>query len=276
MHHVFMLEDHLRGQGRADRTVAEYVKWAKRLARWCQLQGEDLASLPAHRLRDWIDATVPPGRESRKQAYTSCKHLFTLIGRDDEPWLAIRVPRKRKSEPDPLPDHHMARLRDAAQLHGGREGLATLGLIYTAARPSEVAAWRWDGIDWEGHTIRFWRTKVRDWLTVPLHPVLYDALQRACPPEPEGYLFIGAGRPHVQPTTVWSWVRRVAAAAGLEGVVVHPRRLRTTAGCKVANTTSDVQAAAALLGHSSLETTHRYYTKVNDERRTAALGALDY
>lgn len=272
MNIIFELEQHLRGQGRADRTVKEYVKWGRRLARWCITHGEDLASLPPHRLRDWIDAKVPPGRESRKQAYTACHHLYEMLGRTDRPWEAIRVPRKRQGDPNPLPDPHVRKLRDTALMHGRREGLATLGLIYTAARPSEVAVWRWDGIDWEQATIRFWRTKTRDWHTVQLHPVLRLALERFCPAEAEGYVFIGASRPHVSPTTIWTWVRKVAAVADVDGVT--PRRLRATAGCKVANTTRDIQAAARLLGHTSLDTTNRYYTTVNDERMAAAVGSL--
>lgn len=272
MNTIFELERHLRGQGRADRTVKEYTKWGRRLARWCITNGEDLATLPPHRVRDWIDATVPPGRESRKQAYTACKHLYTMLERTDRPWEAIRVPQKRQGDPDPLPDPHVHRLRDAALMHGRREGLATLGLIYTAARPSEVAVWRWDGIDWEQGAIRFWRTKVRDWHTVKLHPVLQLALEQWQPAEAEGYLFIGASRPHVSAPTIATWAQRIAALAGVGGVT--PRRLRATAGCKVANATRDIQAAARLLGHTSLDTTNRYYTRVNDERMGAAIAAM--
>lgn len=274
MNTIFDLEQHLRGQGKADRTVKEYVKWGRRLARWCIAHGERLEDLPPHRVRDWIDDTVPPGRESRKQAYTACKHLYTLLGRTDRPWEAIRVPRKRAGDPNPLPDQQATRLCEAALIHGRREGLATLGLLYTAARPSEVAVWRWDGIDWDARTIRFWRTKVRDWHTVPLHPVLYGALERFRPAEPEGYLFVGAGTPHVCATTIWTWVRKVAVMADVTGAT--PRRLRATAGCRVANTTRDVQAAARLLGHASLEVTNRYYTTVNDERMGAAVASLDW
>jgi site-specific recombinase XerD len=129
-------EEHLRGQGLADRTVAEYCKWARRLNRWCVLHGETLPTLPAHRLRDWIESTVPASRESRKQARTTCMHLYSWLERRDDPWVSIRVPHKRQGKPDPFTDTEASLLRDGAILMGGRAGLATLGLLYTAARPS--------------------------------------------------------------------------------------------------------------------------------------------
>lgn len=275
MKNVYDLEQHLLGRGYAQRSVNEYCKWARRLARWCQLHGYDLATLPPHLIRAWIDATVPPGRESRKQAYTACKHLYTMLGRRDYPWEAIRVPRKRKGRPQPLTATQARMIRDGALLHGGREGLACLGLIYTAARPSEVAAWRWDGIDWDTNTITFWRTKTSDWHTVPLHPTLRAALERHRPALAEGHMFLGNnGRAHVSGTTIWTWVNKIAAAVGLEGVT--PRRLRATVGTQVANSTRDIEAAAELLGHVDPAVTRRHYTVISLERMNAAMASLDW
>lgn len=273
MRQALDFQDHLYGAGYADRTVQEYVKWAKRLARWCDLEGHDMPTLPAHLLRRWVDTTIPHSRESRKQARAACHRLYLMLGRDDEPWIAIRLPRKHRGNPDPLPELQAATFRDAAVMYGGREGLAALGLLYTAARPSEVAEWRWDGID--GVVLTFWRPKNRDNHRVHIHPVLADALERQRPPAPEGYIFAGdRGRAHVTATTIYTWVKRVAGTAGIEGVT--PRRLRATAGSKVANVTRDVQAAADLLGHYDLNTTRQFYTVVDDERKAAAMAAMDW
>lgn len=272
MHAAIDLYDHLMGLGFATRTINEYCKWSRRLARWCQREGHQLATMPAHRLREWVDATVPDSRESRKQARAACRHLYLMLGRDDQPWEAIRTPRKKRGNPNPLPAPQATLFRDAAQIHGGREGVACIGLLYTAARPSEVAAWRWDGYD--GETLTFWRSKNRDWHRVAVHPTLAVALDRFAPASREGHMFIGNGRPHVTGTTVWTWTTRVAASAGLEGVT--PRRLRATAGSRVANATRDVQAAADLLGHYDLNTTRAFYTVVDDERKAAAMAAMDW
>lgn len=271
---VVDLQERLYGEGRAERTVREYVKWARRLARWCVLHDLDLEALEAHHIRAWIDQTVPAGRESRKQAHTACRHLFTMLGRDDRPWEAIVLPRKRKGNPQPLTEPERVRLRDAAILVGGRQGVATLGLLQTAARPSEVAGWRWDGIDWDAGTIRFYRSKVRDWHTVPLRPALAEALERFRGPFAEGFVFVGdRGRPHVTPATIWTWVRKVAEVAGVEDV--KPRRLRATAIGRALEATGDIDAAAELAGHSSPDTTRTYYTRTSSRRLLAASAALD-
>lgn len=270
---VMDLEERLYGEGLAERTVKEYVKWAKRLARWCTLHGHDLATLDAHLVRCWIDQTVPPGRESRKQAYTACKHLYTMLGRQDAPWEAIRVPAKPKGAPHPLSPREAATMRKAAILHGGREGVAVLGLLYTAARAVEVAGWRWDGIDCDERTIRFWRPKRRDWHTVPLADPLAEAIERFRPAHAEGHMFAGdRGRPHVSATTIWTWTRKVADAAGLEGI--HPRRLRATVASEVLEATGDIDAAAQLLGHADPSVTRAYYTTTSMRRLRSAVAAI--
>lgn len=271
---VFELEDHLYGAGYAERTVTEYIKWTRRLARWCELHNHDIGTLPGHLVRAWIDATVPPGRESRKQAHAACKHLYTMLGRTDAPWEAIRVPRKRRGNPQPLTEPERVRLRDTAIMVGGRPGLATLGILQTAARPGEVAGWRWDGLDLDAGTLRWWRPKNQGWHTVPLRPALAAAIERFRPAEPGAYLFPGdRGRPHVTPATIWDWVRQVADVAQVDDC--KPRRLRSTAINRALEVTRDVDAAAELAGHADPSVTRTYYTVTSSDRLRAAVCALD-
>lgn len=274
MRNVLELERRLLGEGKADRTVREYVKWGKRLARWCQLHDLDLARLEPHELRRWADSTIPDSRESRKQAYTACKHLYIMLGRTDQPWCAIRVPAKPKSKPHPLSEPDRVRLRDAAIMVGGRQGVATLGLLQTAARPVEVAGWRWDGIDADRLIIRFWRPKTREWHEVPLRPALLALIERYRPPHAEGFMFPGNnGAPHVQATTVLAWTRRVAEVAGVRDVT--PRRLRATCATRALDVTHDIDAVASLLGHRSTDVTRRHYATTSNAALMAASAALD-
>lgn len=274
VNHALDLTDYLLGLGKAAKTADNYAKYVRRLARWCALNGYDLATLEPHVLRKWVDDTIPPGRESRQQVYSACKHLYTMLGRQDAPWTAIRIPNKRASEPHPLLGADAVRLRDAALMVGGREGTATLGLLYSAARPSEVAEWRWDGVDLEQATLRFWRKKVRDWHTVPMHPTLVEALERFEGPWREGFLFPGdRGRPYVTPTTVNHWVHRVAGVAGVEAT---PRRLRATWACHALEATGQIDAVASMLGHSDISTTQRYYTITTMRRKREAAAAIPW
>lgn len=279
---VGQLELRLLGEGKAERTVREYVKWAARLQRWCLLEGIDLTTIQPHQVRTWVDATVPPSRESRKQAYTALSHLFRMLARTDEPWKAIRVPHKRRGKPRPLTEPERILLRDTAVMVGSRKGLATLGILQTGARPSEVAGWRWDGIesydapDVSGSVgrLRFWRPKVLDWHEVPLRPLLGRQLQRARPADAEGHIFPGNnGRAQVRPETVWEWVREVGRIAGIDGV--NPRRLRATAVTRVLEETESVDLAAGIAGHSDPSVTLTYYIHTSWGRLTGASAALD-
>ena len=271
MNVVIDLERMLLGEGKAQRTVSEYCKWTRRLARWCQLHDLDVRTIEAWQIRAWVDATVPPSRESRKQAATALSHLYRMLGRIDQPHLAIRVPHKRPGKPHPLTEDERIRLRDTAIMMGGRPGLATLGMLQTSCRPSEVAMWRWDGIRTD--RIRFWRTKVRDWHEVPLRPALAEQLERFRPPEAEGYIFAGdKGRPHVHPNTVWEWVRDVGRIAGVDGV--NPRRLRATAVTLVLET-AGLDVAAELAGHQDPSVTRNYYAATSWSRLAEGSAALD-
>lgn len=261
------LADTLAAQGKSGRTIAEYVKWCRRLHRWAHYHGLDVDTLEPGDLRRWADETIRQSWSSRKQAASMLRHLYRHRG--DEPWLAVRVPRKPRPEWDGLEPADAGEVRDAAKLHGGREGLATLIGLYTAARAVEIASMRWDGVG--DDTIRWWRSKTEEFHSVPLHPVLAEALT----PAGEGFIFAGNnGRAHVTPMTVWKWVRRVGDLAGVADVT--PRRLRCTAGTMALEATGDLDAAAELLGHRDPSVTRQHYTRTSKRRLSAAVDALDY
>lgn len=266
--------DYLYGRGKAERTVAEYAKWLRRLTVYAADHGHTPATVPAHLIRRWADDTVPPSWSSRKQAKTAMHHYAKATGRTDEPWEAIRVPRKPRPRPQPHDAAEAALLRDAALLYGGRRGLAVLCLLYTGARPGEVSGMRWDWLDLRAGTIRWWRTKGSDDHELPLAPVLHRALTEARPHDGSVYIFSGNnGRAHVSGTTVWEWTKAVAATAGLD---TYPRRLRATLANAVLEATHDLDAAAAILGHRSVETTRNYYTDTSMRRLEAAITAPNY
>lgn len=269
---IIDFSDYLYGKGKAERTIREYVKWLRRLTRWADERGHHLPTLSAVEVRHWADETIPLSRESRKQCRVALRHYYQAAGRSDTPWEGIRVPRKPTSRPRPLPPADATLLRDAAIMHGGRQGLAVLLLLYTAARPSEVAGMRWDGID--AGMIRWWRSKTSEWHEAPVHPVLATALDEHRSPAAEGYLFVGNnGRPSVSGTTVWAWTKQVASTVGLEAT---PRQLRATAGTAVLEATGSIDAVATLLGHRDVNVTRAHYASTSPRRLQEAVDALDY
>lgn len=271
--HIDRYRDHLDGQGRAHRTIGEYIKWVRRLARWAHAHGHQLDTLTGAQIRAWTD-TIPGSWSSRKQAKIALRHYYRMIGRTDQPEQAVRVPRKPRARYRGLEPEQAAVLESAAQLAGRRPGMATLAGLYTAARASEIAVLRWDGIDRAAGTIRWWRSKTSEWHEVPLHPVLEGALEQYRPVGAEGYLFSGdKGRPHVSPATVWEWVRQVGDLAGIR---VTPHQLRATALMMILEATRDLDAAAEFGGHRDPAVTRAHYTRTSQLRLRAAVRALDY
>lgn len=270
---VVQFRDALLGQGLADRTAAEYVKWLRRLHAWCATHGVDPVTAPAPVVRTWAD-TLPRSWASRKQARNALAHYYRLVGRLDEPWKAVRVPRKPRPQYRGLSEADARTLRDAALIIGGRQGLATLVGLYTGARASEIAGLRWDGVDYAAETIRWWRSKTSEWHSVPLHPVLAEALREAHDGTRKGPVFMGNnGRVYVSPATVWGWVRHVGEMVSID---VSPHQLRATAGTLVLEVTRDLDAAAEFLGHRDPSVTRGHYTRTSQVRLRAAVEALEF
>ena len=258
--------DLLRGRGLADKTISEYCKYVRRLHRWCLVNQLDPDTIPPHRVRDFADSQLPRSWASRKQARTALAHYWRALGRDDEPWVAIPVPRKPRPAYTGLSPADASMLKQAAVLYGSRPGLAVLCLLYTGARPSEVAGFRAEHL--AGGMARWWRPKTQDWQAIPLHPALAEHI-----PTGSGPMFVGNnGREHVSGTTVWSWCRKVARTVGMD---VTPKQLRSTAGMMVLEGTGDIDAAASFLGHRSVDVTRAHYTRTSQRRLDEAVHALD-
>jgi integrase/recombinase XerC len=88
------------------------------------------------------------------------------------------------------------------------------------------------------------------------------------------YLFPGGrGRAHVTGTTVGNWVAEVAEAAQISRVVCH--ELRHSAITALNDRTGNLRAVQAFARHARPETT-ALYTRVSDQRLTAAVESIDY
>lgn len=264
-------EDYLRSRGLSNRTTYEYLKQLRKLLRWCHQHRLDPELLTPRQVAQWAQ-TLPPSRESRKQAHTAMKHFAAWRGLPDGYHLAVPVPRKPKRTTRALSDVDAATARDAALLVGGRPGMAVILGLYTAARPGEIGGMRWDG--WADGWLRWWRSKVSDWHGVPVHPFLAEQLQRFRDDTGahSAYLFPGAaGRPHVGAGTIWDWVRQVSETAG---VAFRPQQLRATALTIVNDATDNLRAAQEFAGHSDPEVTAGY-TRATDRMLADAASSFD-
>lgn len=57
---------------------------------------------------------------------------------------------------------------------------------------------------------------------------------------------------------------------------ITPHKLRSTFGTKIYNDTGDIYLTADLLGHSSVDTTKRYYASINTQRKRDAVRNFSY
>ncbi len=261
---------HLAGQGRAERTIIEYVRYIRRANLWLrEHQDVELLAARAHHVRAWAD-TLPNSWSTRKQARTALAHWQQWAQHPDDLAASVPVPRKPRMRPRALPDDQAARLEQAA--HGaGLAGLAVLMGLYLGMRRVEIAAAAWTG--WDGETFTWQRAKTGVIAELPVHPRLASVLEvtHQCGP----YLFPGntsrTGVPHVAPVTIWEWVRKVGQVAGVE-VTTH--QLRHTSISRVVDTMG-IRVGQEWAGHLDPEVTAGY-SMVPQRRLTEAMGSLSW
>jgi len=82
-------------------------------------------------------------------------------------------------------------------------------------------------------------------------------------------LFISERRKALSRSTVWVMIGRLAEAAGLEHLDIHPHMLRHSCGYALINKGTDVRTIQAYLGHRSISSTVRYTNL--DRKRFAKL-----
>lgn len=258
----------LRHQGLSPASAMLYARTLPTVQARARSVGVDLATVDVPELDDLVDLW-PLTRSSRQLLRSTLRWWWAFAGRADPPVGAIGVPAKPPARCRALDETAATALERRARADRGPAGLAVLLGLYAGLRRAEIAVARRDQLAGDG------------WLTVvgkggrtrhiPLHPVLVEALGRWRPPGP--WLFPGPGGGHVGPTTVWTWVRRLAAEAGIEAITTH--QLRHTALATALDATRDLRAVQQLAGHSRPETT-AIYTRTTARRLVEVVDAIRY
>lgn len=270
------LTEALLAQGLARKTVAVYVTAVRRVG--AEL---DLATVGAGALYGWVEEHVPPSRSSRALLRSALRAAWVASGRSTGPWRAVPVPRRPRMRCRALEGPQAAALGAVAAARarrGTRKGVAVLLGLYAGLRRSEIASLRWADVGADGWVRVVGKGAER---SVPLHPAAADALGAlralSSPPPPGGpqraRVFAGARGPAVNPTTVWTWTRQLAAEAGVPGVTTHV--LRHTALTAALEASRDLRAVQELAGHARPETTAGY-TRAGPDRLRAAALAVDF
>lgn len=258
----------LLAEGLSRKTVACYMRAAVAASR---VLG-DLDAVPASAIAAYAE-TLPPTRSSRALLRSALRAYARVTGAP-LPWRAVRVPRHPRMRCRALDDVAGSQMEQTAAslaAAGDRRGVAVLVGLYTGMRRSEISSLRWSQLGADGWLHVSSKGAARSF---PVHPIALAALRAWAAVAPSGpRIFTGAGGGELHPTTLWTWVRQVAALAGLPPVGVHV--LRHTALSAALDRTGDLRAVQELAGHARPETTAGY-TRVRRDRLSAAVAAIDY
>ena len=267
----YRFRSYLDELGLAERTARQYAAILVRVDAWCEERGHPLATLPAPVAVAYAD-TLPWTRSSRIQLRTTLRYYWEACGRLNAPVGAIRVPKRSRMTCQALSREEALLLSTRAQL-GDRAGVAVLLGLYQALRKEEIATVRWEDFSDDG-----WLKVVgkgSSTAKIPAHPIVTGTLDefRSGQRADRGWLFAGGVAGHVNSTTVWTWVKKVAADAGVEDVWTH--RLRHTALATAHDATRDLHAVRDFARHASVRSTAGY-TRTTDDRLRAVVAAIDY
>lgn len=161
--------------------------------------------------------------------------------------------------------HRLVAAADPATDVGMRDRAILLCLTELALRAVEVAAIRWEDIDFRADVIRLRRPKQRDQVEVPMAGPVKDAirkyLRRGRPRSDSKILFVKHRAPvgsPLKPIGIHGIVIRRAASAGLADQVGGTHVIRHSIASGLINSGASIKQIADLLGHESIDTTSIY------------------
>lgn len=264
--------DYLIGEGLGPTTRSIYVSKARAADGWMAARGSTLADASPTLISEYVEAHVAFSHSSRGQVAAAFSRYWAHVGRADAPRGAIRVP--------PAPEMVCRAIdedaaRDVVKVATGwhPEGLAVLAGMYLALRRFEIAKMEWARFDselaWYTVTGKYDKTA-----RLPVHPHLADELEQArAGGARSGWVFPGRISGPVAAATVWEWVKRVGAAAGVDDL--KPHELRHTALATANDRTGNLRAVQTFARHSKPGTTSGY-TRTTAARLREVSDALDY
>lgn len=256
--------------GLSAKTVRIYRRAADQAVLFFAEQDRGPSEVSATDLAGWA-STLPESSSSRRQARSALRHFYDWLELPDPGLKAIRVPPKPRYFCQAVTELEARRLVRVAVEAGHPQGSAVLTGLYLALRVSEIAAMRWDRFDKE---LGFYTVNGKgDYSArLPVHPKLRDYLKGR--ETPFVWLFPGSqGRAHVNPATVWGWVRNLGEMAGIADL--RPHQLRHTALATMNDKTGDLRATSEFARHRRVETT-MIYTRTLEDGLRRVMNALDY
>jgi integrase/recombinase XerD len=213
---------------------------------------------------------------SRKIAAVRGLHRFLAIEEyvAADPTVLLDSPRRPKGLPRALTIEQVAailRAADTGETLGTRNAALLEFLYATGARVSEAVVLDQIDVDLTESTAIVTGKGSKQRL-VPLGGYAVAALRRYYPvrrdliagADDPGAVFVSARGNRLTRQAIWQIIKKVAAAAGIDGSRVSPHVLRHSAATHMVEGGADLRSIQELLGHASISTT-QVYTRVSPQ-----------
>ena len=255
-------EDYLRHDEREESTIEAYLRSLTRFAEWA-----DGRSVTKELAMEWKAALAEAGYRpiSVNAMLAAVNKFFTCMGREDCKVKYLKLQRQmfRKSEKD-LSKEEYQRLVQAAHEKGDlRMELILETICATGIRVGELKYITVEAIRAGVAEIAL-KGKIR---TILLPHRLCRKLQKYAKQQKiaSGKIFLTQDGLPVSRQSIWTRMKALCEAAGVERSKVFPHNLRSLFARSFYGSCHDVVRLADVLGHSSIETTRIYLMSTGKE-----------
>ena len=255
-------EDYLRHDEREESTIEAYLRSLTRFAEWA-----DGRAVTKELAMEWKTALAEAGYRpiSVNAMLAAVNKFFTCMGREDCKVKYLKLQRQmfRKSEKD-LSKEEYQRLVQAAHEKGDlRMELILETICATGIRVGELKYITVEAIRAGVAEIAL-KGKIR---TILLPRRLCRKLQKYAKQQKiaSGKIFLTQDGLPVSRQSIWTRMKALCEAAGVERSKVFPHNLRSLFARSFYGSCHDVVRLADVLGHSSIETTRIYLMSTGKE-----------
>ena len=255
-------EDYLRHDEREESTIEAYLRSLTRFAEWA-----DGRAVTKELAMEWKTALTEAGYRpiSVNAMLAAVNKFFTCMGREDCKVKYLKLQRQmfRKSEKD-LSKEEYQRLVQAAHEKGDlRMELILETICATGIRVGELKYITVEAVRAGVAEIAL-KGKIR---TILLPHRLCRKLQKYAKQQKiaSGKLFLTQDGLPVSRQSIWTRMKALCEAAGVERSKVFPHNLRSLFARSFYGSCHDVVRLADVLGHSSIETTRIYLMSTGKE-----------
>ena len=255
-------EDYLRHDEREESTIEAYLRSLTRFSEWA-----DGRTITKELAMEWKAALAEAGYRpiSVNAMLAAVNKFFTCMGREDCKVKYLKLQRQmfRKSEKD-LSKEEYQRLVQAAHEKGDlRMELILETICATGIRVGELKYITVEAIRAGVAEIAL-KGKIR---TILLPHRLCRKLQKYAKQQKiaSGKLFLTQDGLPVSRQSIWTRMKALCEAAGVERSKVFPHNLRSLFARSFYGSCHDVVRLADVLGHSSIETTRIYLMSTGKE-----------